>query len=79
LGVRDRLRQIYSQGGDNSKFLPLLFREEDAKWIPEPLGGASRYVLDRDYEALYRAISGLGGVGKAQTAAAPQPDVGDVG
>lgn len=53
-------QQFYDKGPLNEKFLPVLFAPEDENFIPTPLRGASRYLVETagGYEALYRLLTG---------------------
>lgn len=50
-------QELYDSEADNDKFIPVLFSSEDADYIPVYLRGATRYVLDDDYEDLYRHLT----------------------
>ena len=58
--------------GTNQKFIPVLFRESDKKFIPTPLQSATHYRVDIEegYEHLYARLLGRPGVKK--------PDLGTV-
>ncbi|MBV9849169.1 MAG: toll/interleukin-1 receptor domain-containing protein [Armatimonadetes bacterium] len=55
--------RIYKNPSQGSKYIPVLFREDDAQFIPEPVWGHTRYVIrdfdfsDPQYEALYRHLT----------------------
>jgi len=53
-------QHIHDAGGENSRFIPVLFQLSDAKYIPTPLGGSTRYCVDSEqgYEDLYRRLTG---------------------
>lgn len=53
-------QQLYESEGGAHKFIPVVFRREDAKHIPVELRGSTYYVLDGDdgYLRLYRHITG---------------------
>lgn len=52
-------QQLYESEGGAHKFIPIVFRREDARHIPVELRGSTYYVLDGDegYERLYRHIT----------------------
>jgi SEFIR domain-containing protein len=50
-------QELYDSEADNDKFIPVLFRPEHSAHIPVYLRGATRYVLDGDYDDLYRRIT----------------------
>ena len=50
-------QQLYNSAGRNTKFIPIIFSDRDAEFVPVPLQGASRYLLDKDYEPLYRQLT----------------------
>lgn len=52
-------QDLYDAAARNTKFIPVVFSEEDAAHIPVILRGATFYVLDTEegYEALYRHLS----------------------
>jgi hypothetical protein len=58
--------------GTNQKFIPILFRDSDKKFIPTPLQSATHYRVDTEegYEKLYARLLGRPGVSK--------PDLGAV-
>jgi hypothetical protein len=51
---------IYGAGSQNTKFIPVIFDPEHAKFIPTPLQGAPRYCVSTNdgYEELYRRLLG---------------------
>jgi tetratricopeptide (TPR) repeat protein len=53
-------QHIYDAGGENSRFIPVLFQPNDAKYIPTPLGGSTHYCINSEdgYEDLYRRLTG---------------------
>jgi SEFIR domain len=53
-------QEIYESGGRNEKFRPVVFREEDERFIPLELRQFSRYRLNTwaNYEALLRWLHG---------------------
>jgi hypothetical protein len=53
-------QHLYNQGASNLKFIPVLMRNTDKRFIPVPLQGASHFVVDTDtgYEQLYNRILG---------------------
>jgi TIR domain len=48
---------LYGQSG--AKAIPVLFSEDDVHYIPLPLQGAMRYVMERDFDALVRRLHGV--------------------
>lgn len=50
-------QQLYDNHGKNIKFIPVIFSLDGANFIPTPLRGANRYLLDDDYEKLYRYLT----------------------
>lgn len=54
--------QIYVSSSLNTKFIPVLFDQEHAKYIPTPLQGATRYCVTANhghgYEQLYSRLIG---------------------
>lgn len=48
---------IYQSDSLNTKFVPVAFSQGDRNHVPIFLGGASFYVLDDDYERLYRHLT----------------------
>lgn len=50
-------QELYDSEANNDKFIPILFSTEDAAHIPVYLRGVARYVLDEDYENLYRRLT----------------------
>jgi tetratricopeptide (TPR) repeat protein len=63
---------IYDADSENAKFLPALFADGQASYIPMPLKGATRYFIDtaEGYELLYRRLTNQPRVRK--------PGLGDV-
>lgn len=51
-------QDIYDAGGENTRFIPVLFKGGKADHIPKPLRGATHYKVDSDhgYEDLYRRL-----------------------
>ena len=53
---------IYASGSLNTKFIPVIFDQEHAKYIPTPIQGATRYCVSADYgygyEQLYSRLIG---------------------
>ena len=56
--------ESYNKKSRTTKFVPVFFNPNDEKFIPEPLGGQNRYVLDsdRNYDNLYAFLVGQAGV-----------------
>ncbi len=48
---------IYDGGARNTKFIPIVFSSQELSCIPNPLRIAARYVLEDDYEDLYRHLT----------------------
>ena len=48
-------QQLYDAEGQNTKFIPVVFTNDDLKFIPVEMRGGTRYVLDTDanYDDLY--------------------------
>jgi GTPase SAR1 family protein len=55
------IQELYESQGNNSKFIPVFFNLEDARYIPKPLASVSSYKLEianeHDYELLYRRLT----------------------
>jgi hypothetical protein len=51
---------IYASGSLNTKFIPVVFRDEHVKYIPTPIQGATRYCVSTEdgYEQLYSRLIG---------------------
>lgn len=52
-------QHLYDTGGENTRFIPVLFESADVEHIPTPLRGATHYCLDTEqgYEDLYRRLT----------------------
>lgn len=52
---------FYDDGTLNTRFIPVLFDELDAPYIPKPFAGSTRYVLDVEagYESLLSRLMGV--------------------
>jgi hypothetical protein len=50
-------QELYNAQGTNTKFLPILFAQDDMKFIPNPLQGATHYQLLSQYDDLYRRLT----------------------
>ena len=50
-------QELYDSEANNDKFIPVLFSSEDSVHVPVYLRGATRYILDGEYEDLYRRIT----------------------
>ncbi len=50
---------LYRSQGRQGKFIPVVFEESDAKWIPDPLLGATRYnvAIEADVVGLRRYLT----------------------
>jgi hypothetical protein len=52
-------QDIYLAGTKNYKYIPVLFNESGKlEYIPEPFRSSNSYWLDKEYENLYRHLSG---------------------
>jgi hypothetical protein len=53
-------QHLYNQGANNSKFIPVLMKASDRRFIPVPLQGASYFVIDTEegYQSLYNRLLG---------------------
>jgi hypothetical protein len=49
---------IYNNSSLNTKFVPVIFDQTHARYVPPPLQGATRYCMEGDYERLYRRLIG---------------------
>jgi tetratricopeptide (TPR) repeat protein len=57
------IRQIlYEAGAVNTRFIPVIFEQADAQFVPISLRGGSKYVLPAEYEALYAHLLGQAAV-----------------
>ncbi len=56
--------ELYDARTVSNKFIPVLFTEQSSKFIPEPMRGQTRYLLDTDagYQKLYNALLMQSGV-----------------
>src|SRR5207245_1108153 len=67
--------------GKNRKFIPIIFSEQDASYIPLTLQGATRYEASKNHDSLYRRLTGqpliqmpaLGSVKPMPVREKPQP------
>jgi tetratricopeptide (TPR) repeat protein len=50
-------QEVYNSQGKNSKFIPIIFSEQDATYVPPILQGATIYDVLKGYEALYRRLT----------------------
>ena len=50
-------QELYNAQGENKKFIPIIFAEDDRKHIPLELQGATQILLPDHYEALYRLLT----------------------
>jgi len=71
MGVRwegGRIYQHLYNAGANQKFIPVLFRAADKKFIPTPLQSATHYELDSEagYDRLYARLLNRPGVRKPE-------------
>ena len=53
-------QHLYNAGASNTKFIPVLLRPEDRKFVPTPLQGATYYSVDSTagYDRLYSRLLG---------------------
>lgn len=53
-------QHIYNGGGENTRFIPILFKDGKREYIPAPLRGATYYYVEtaEGYEGLYRRLIG---------------------
>jgi len=53
--------QLYNAGANNTKFIPVIFKDGKFEHIPEPLQGATYYNVDNsdEYEKLYWRLRGV--------------------
>jgi hypothetical protein len=53
-------QHIYNAGSNNKKFIPVIFKSDNARFIPTPLQGATHYDLSSasDYDKLYARLLG---------------------
>lgn len=55
---------LYHNDSKNTRFIPVVFRDEDERFIPMPIKGSTFYCLENDagyeagYEKLYRRLTG---------------------
>jgi tetratricopeptide (TPR) repeat protein len=50
-------QQLYNAQGQNTKFIPILFRPEDSPFVPLTLQSATIYQLPDHYDLLYRRLT----------------------
>ena len=50
-------QEIYNAQGQNTKFIPILFRQEDSPFVPLTLQSATIYQLPDHYDLLYRRLT----------------------
>lgn len=50
-------QELYDSEANNDKFIPVLFSSEDSAHVPVYVRGATHYVLDDDYDDLYRQLT----------------------
>jgi hypothetical protein len=52
-------QHLYEEGSQNQRFLPVVFAEDDVRYIPTPLRGFARFEIrtSSGYESLYRRIT----------------------
>jgi len=54
-------QKLYNAGGNNTKFIPIIFKDGKFEHIPEPLQGSTFYNVDdhESYEKLYWRLRGV--------------------
>ena len=54
-------QHLYNSGANNTKFIPIIFKDGNFQFIPEPLQGATFYNVDKsdEYEKLYWRLRGI--------------------
>lgn len=54
-------QHLYNAGANNTKFIPVIFKDGNFNFIPEPLQGATFYNVDNneEYEKLYWRLRGI--------------------
>ena len=62
-------QQLYNSASNNTKFIPVLFKDGKFEYIPEPLQGATFYDVDNvnDFNKLYWRLRGINN---------PKPELG---
>jgi tetratricopeptide (TPR) repeat protein len=50
-------QELYNAQGKNNRFVPIIFSEQDAAYVPIILQGATRYAILEGYEPLYRRLT----------------------
>jgi tetratricopeptide (TPR) repeat protein len=51
-------QELYESQGRNSKFIPIIFLDTNAQFVPTILRSATRYSLPGEYDRLYRRLTG---------------------
>jgi SEFIR domain-containing protein len=51
-------QELYNAQGKNRKFIPIIFSEQDAFHIPLTLQGGTHYEAPKNYDSLYRRLTG---------------------
>lgn len=61
-------QHLYDSNSINTKFIPIVFYEEDIEFIPKPLKGSTYYRLfdDFDYRLLYMRLMGIKNIEKPE-------------
>ncbi len=61
-------QHLYDSNSKNTKFIPVVFYEEDIQFIPKPLKGSTFYRLDEDFEyrLLYMRLRGIKNIEKPE-------------
>lgn len=52
-------QNLYERGAESATYIPIIFTDSDQKFIPTPMRGLTRYLVDSEqgYEKLYRRIT----------------------
>jgi len=63
-------QQLYDAGSVNTRFVPMVFRSGDKRFVPDPVRGSTIHTLDRPdgYDKLYAQLTG--------TPVVPKPPLG---
>ena len=67
-------QEIYDSRNQTTKFVPVLFHEDDARFIPEPLRAHTFYLLssEREYSNLVDFLNGVAGIKPGVIGNAPE-------
>ncbi|MBR3917951.1 MAG: TIR domain-containing protein [Clostridia bacterium] len=54
-------QKLYMSGSDNNRFIPVVFEDDDLKYIPTPIQGATYYNVssDKGFDKLYWRLRGV--------------------